>query len=243
MERFARTKALLGDGAMLRLSSAHVAIFGLGGVGGSAFETLVRMGVGHLTIIDCDVFSESNLNRQLLATEETVGMKKVEAAKKRALSINPNVVIDARHERFLSSEESELDFSKFDYVVDAIDTVPGKLAIAKECQKLGIPLIASMGCGNRIDPTALRIGDLFKTEMDPLAKVMRSAARKAGIKKLRVVYSLEKPLTPVQPIEGLPGDKKNPPASTALVPPAAGIMMAYEVIKSLIASLPSADRC
>ena len=232
--RFQRTESLLGSQAMEKLAKTRVAIFGLGGVGGNAFEALVRMGIGEFDLIDFDVFSVTNLNRQLLATSDAIGEKKTEIAKKRALSINPNVNIHVHDLLYLPEKENDLDFAKFDYVIDAIDTVEGKIGLILECQRLGIPVISCMGCGNRIDPSKLKVGDIHKTEMDPLAKVMRSRCRKEGIKKLKVVYSLEKPLVPVTPIEGEAGGKKNPPGSTSLVPPVAGILLASEVIKDLL---------
>ena len=219
---------------MEKLSSSRVAVFGLGGVGGNAFEALVRMGIGEFDIIDFDTFSPSNLNRQLLATVDAIGRKKTEIARLRALSINPDVKINVHDLLYLPGKDNDLDFSKYDYVIDAIDTVEGKIGIILECQRLGVPVISCMGCGNRLDPSKLRVADIHKTEMDPLAKIMRSRCRKEGIKKLKVVYSIEQPLTPVTPIEGEAGGKKNPPGSTSLVPPAAGILLAHEVVKDLL---------
>ena len=233
-EAFRRTTALIGAEAMEKLRKKRVAVFGLGGVGGHAFEALVRMGIGEFDIIDSDSFSITNLNRQLLATTDTIGQKKVEIAEKRAKSINPEVVIHAHDLFYLPEKESELVFSKFDYVIDAIDTVEAKVGIALTCQKLGVPLISCMGCGNRMDPSKLRVADISKTEMDPLAKIMRARCRKEGIKHLKVVFSLEPPMTPQGQIEPEEGGKKNPPGSTSLVPSSAGILLAAEAIKDLL---------
>lgn len=229
-----RSTALLGKEAIEKLKNSRVALFGLGGVGGHAFEALVRMGVGEIDVIDGDAFSITNINRQLLATIDTIGQKKVEIARIRAKSINPDVVIYPHDLFYLPEKENELPFNKFDYVIDAIDTVEAKVALAKTCQEKGIPIISCMGCGNRIDPSLLKVADIQKTEMDPLAKIMRGRCRKEGIPHLKVVYSLEPPLTPKEPVQAEEGGKRNPPGSTALVPCAAGILLASEVIKDLL---------
>ena len=233
-EQFARSALILGEEAIDSLGKKRVAVFGLGGVGGAAAEALARAGVGELDLIDDDCFSLTNLNRQCFATLDNVGQAKVDAAESRILSINSSCLIHKHRCFFLPEDHGDVDFSKFDYVLDAIDTVAGKLEIIKEAQRLGIPVISALGCGNRLDPSKLLVGDIFDTEGDPLARVLRRELRKSGIKQLKVVYSKESPLTPKCSLnEPLSPGKKSIPGSSSFVPPAAGILMAYEACADL----------
>ena len=225
-----RTEMLLGEDSSKKLAASSVALFGLGGVGGGALEALARAGIGEFHLIDADVFSDSNLNRQLLATRNTLGMKKVDAAKDRVLSINPDAKVYT-YPIFFGPDSEGIDFSCFDFVIDAIDSVSGKLEIIKRCSELGIPMVSCMGCGNRLDPSKLHITDLFKTEYDPLAKAIRKKCREFGIKHLRVVASNETALHPVD-AEGKPS---RIPGSTTFVPPAAGFLLAQEAVSVLLA--------
>ena len=230
-----RTRLLFGDEAMEKLSRSRVALFGLGGVGGYALEALARSGIGALDLIDCDVFSESNLNRQLLATRETLGRSKVEAARERVLSINPDCRVRAHELFFLPGTKDQLDLSGLDYVIDAIDTVTGKLCLIEAAREAGVPIISCLGTGNKTDPTKLTVGDLFETAVDPLARVMRRECKKRGIASLKVVYSTEEPLRPQReaPVPGQPR-KRDIPGSTAFVPGAAGLLLARETVMALI---------
>jgi len=232
-DQFIRCKAILGSDKIALLNSKHVAVFGLGGVGGHACEALARSGVGELTIIDNDVVDISNINRQLIATHSSVGQAKVDVMEKRLLDINPNIKIH-KIQKFYLSEDDSIDFSKFDYVVDAIDTVSGKIGIILNCHKNNIPVISALGCGNKMDPTKLEVTDISKTSYDPLAKVMRKKLRENGINHLKVVYSKEEPLEIVEPFEESK-EGRHSPGSTPFVPPVAGIIIASEVIKDLIA--------
>ena len=227
---FSRTELLLGKEAMNLLKNKHVAIFGLGGVGGYVAEALIRTGVGKFTLVDNDVVSLSNLNRQIISTHETVGKYKTEVMKARMLSINPQAVVNTIRLFVLPNTINQIDFSQFDYVVDAIDTVKGKLAIITQAKKFNVPIISSMGTGNKLNPMGFVVTDINKTEMDPLAKVIRTELRKMGIKKLKVVYSKE------QPIDATIIDENNRriPGSNAFVPSAAGLLIASEVIRDLI---------
>lgn len=232
-DQFIRCKAILGSDKIQLLHSKHVAVFGLGGVGGHAVEALARSGIGELTIIDNDVVDISNINRQLIATHSSIGQAKVDVMEKRLLDINPNIKIHKIQKFFLESDDS-IDFSNFDYVVDAIDTVGGKIGIILNCYKNNVPVISALGCGNKMDPTKLEVTDISKTSYDPLAKVMRKKLRENGINHLKVVYSKEEPLEIVEPfIESKEG--RHSPGSTPFVPPVAGIILASEVIKDLIA--------
>ena len=236
MEKFLRTEMLLGKEAVEKLKNSHVAVFGIGGVGGYALEALVRAGVGEIDIIDSDDVAVSNINRQILATTETVGQKKVDVAEARAKVINPDVKINKFPIFYLPETADTFDFSKYDYVIDAIDTVSGKMELVKRANEVGTPIICSMGTGNKLDPTAFEVTDIYKTSVCPLAKVMRGLCKKAGIKHLKVVYSKELPITPHE-IEG--AEKKGTagrtsPASCSFVPPVAGFILAGEVIKDLI---------
>ncbi|MDO4380816.1 MAG: tRNA threonylcarbamoyladenosine dehydratase, partial [Clostridia bacterium] len=191
IDRFSRTRLLLGDEGVEKLQKAKVAVFGVGGVGGFAAEALARTGVGTLEIIDSDTVSLTNLNRQLIALESTIGQKKVEVLKRRLLDINPEINVVARDEFFLPETSESFDFSSYDYVVDAIDTVSGKIELVMKAKSVGTPIICSMGAGNKLDPTRFEVADLFSTSVCPLARVMRTELRKRGVKKLKVVYSKE----------------------------------------------------
>lgn len=238
MKEFIRTELLLGKAAVERLQKCRVAVFGVGGVGGHCAEALARSGVGTLDLIDADVFTESNLNRQLFATRKTVGMSKVVAAKERLLSIFPDMTVNA-HEVFVLPESiGAFDFSVYDYVVDAIDTVKGKLAIIEAAKAANTPVISAMGAGNKLDPTAFRITDIMETRGCPLARVMRTELRRRGIESVKVVFSEEAPhpldgdaLRTVTETEG--DEKRTPPGSLAFVPSVAGLIVASAVIRDL----------
>ncbi len=223
-----RTQQLLGDEAMKKLSNATVAIFGIGGVGGMVAEALVRSGIGNLVLIDHDVVSMSNLNRQVFATTKTVGMNKVDAARERLCAINPQLNLTTHTTFFLPETADAFDFASYDYVVDAIDTVTGKIGLVLAAQQAGVPIISSMGTGNKLDPAAFEVADIYGTSVCPLAKVMRRELKQRGVKKLKVVYSKELPHT-----TGAEEDGKRIPASVSFVPPAAGLVIAGEVVKDL----------
>ena len=229
-----RSEMLLGKPALEKLSSCSVAVFGLGGVGGSAVEALARLGIGEFHLIDPDTFNETNMNRQLLATNETLGKKKVEVAKNRILSINPDAKVHCYDEFFLPNKETNLDFSRFDFVVDAIDTISAKLEIIRRCAELHIPMASSLGMGNRMDPGQVKSGDLFETTHDPLAKALRKGCREMGVTSLRVVYSLEPPLEPKFRLASDGPSRRDVPGSLALVPPVAGYLLAHEALKALL---------
>lgn len=227
-----RTEMLLGAQAVEKLKGSSVAVFGVGGVGGGVIEALARGGVGRIDLIDNDTVSESNINRQLIATCNTVGMLKTEAAKARILEINPTCEVNTFNIFILPENIDSFDFLIYDYVIDAIDTVSGKIAIIEECNKEKIPVISSMGTGNKLDPTRFEITDIFKTSVCPLARVMRTEMKKRGIKKLKVLYSKEEPLKPV--ISEITERGKAVPGSISFVPPVAGMIIGGEVIKELI---------
>ena len=236
MQKFLRTQMLLGNDAVEKLKNSRVAVFGIGGVGGYALEALVRAGVGEIDIIDSDSVSVSNINRQILATTKTVGEKKVDVAEMRAKEINPDVKINKYPIFYLPETANQFDFSNYDYVIDAIDTVAGKMELVKRANEVGTPIICSMGTGNKLDPSAFEVADIHKTSVCPLAKVMRGLCKKEGIKHLKVVYSKEIPTTPHE-IDG--AEQKGTagrvsPASCSFVPPVAGFILAGEVIKDLI---------
>lgn len=250
-EQFSRTELLFGRAAMEKLADARVAVFGIGGVGGHTLEALVRSGVGTIDIIDDDKVCLSNLNRQLIATHKTIGQYKVDAAKERMEEINPDVVIHKHRTFFLPETADQFDFTQYDYIVDAIDTVTGKLELAVRADQAGVPIISSMGAGNKVDPTAFEVADIYETSVCPLAKVMRRELKKRGIEKLKVVYSREPALTPIEPEKSgvqsgcqngdeelLSDTKQNrrrqTPGSNAFVPSTAGLIIAGEVIKGLI---------
>lgn len=231
-EQFTRTERLLGADAMERLAASRVAVFGVGGVGGYVVEALARSGVGTLDLIDNDKVCESNLNRQIIALHSTLGQYKVDVAAQRARDINPDITVNA-HKLFYTPETAgELDFRSYDYIIDAIDTVTGKLDLAVKAQEYQIPVISSMGAGNKLDPGRFVVTDLAKTTMDPLARIMRKELKKRGIRHLKVVYSTEKPI-PVEPVETEASLRRTTPGSTAWVPAAAGLMLAGEVIRDL----------
>ncbi len=232
-ERFSRSEALLGAEQMARLRSSRVAVFGIGGVGGYAFEALVRTGVGEIDIFDSDKVEKSNLNRQIIATENTLGLYKVDAAKERALSINPEAKINAHKMFFSESCSDDVDFSRYDYVIDAIDTVTSKIFLVTKCNEANTKIISSMGTGNKLDPTRLEISDIYKTSVCPLARVMRGELKKRGIKSLKVLYSREEPVKVTVSDSGAQ-TKRHSPASVAFVPSVAGLIIAAEVIKDLI---------
>ena len=232
-ERFERTAMLLGEDAIEILKNAHVCIFGVGGVGGYVLEGLVRCGVGKFTLIDNDTVSASNVNRQIIATEATVGRSKVEVARERALSINPSAEVNALNMFFLPENAGEIDFSQFDFVVDAVDTVSAKIEIVLRCQAAEVPLISSMGTGNKLDPTAFEVTDIYKTSVCPLARVMRSELKKRGVKKLKVLYSKEEPIKPKNLGTEATQGRRSVPASVSFVPSVAGLIIAGEVVKSL----------
>ena len=232
MEEFSRLSRLVGEEAMKKLAASRVAIFGIGGVGGYVAEALARSGVGKLELVDHDTVALSNLNRQIIALHSTVGQSKVDVMARRIADINPTAEVTARAIFYLPETASEFDFTKYDYVVDAIDTVAGKMELVRRAREAGVPIICSMGAGNKMDPTAFRVTDLYKTSVCPLAKVMRGLCKKEGIKHLKVVYSEEIPMTP-EPPEGHT-EGRIPPASTIFAPAAAGLAIASEVVKDLI---------
>ncbi len=234
-EQFSRTQILLGDEAMERLFQARVAVFGIGGVGGYTVEALARAGVGQLDLIDSDSVSVSNINRQILATHSTVGKLKVDVAKARVLDINPNAVVRTYPCFYLPDTADQFDFTQYDYIVDAIDTVTGKLQLVERATAVGTPIICSMGTGNKLDPTAFQVADISKTTMCPLARIMRKELKKRGISHVKVVYSQEEAMTPVGTEEECARTgKRQIPGSTAFVPGTAGLILAGEVIKDII---------
>ena len=234
LNQFSRTELLLGKAAMERLAGCRVAVFGIGGVGGYVCEALARSGVGALDLIDNDTVCQSNINRQIVATQKTVGRYKTEVMKERILDINPDAVVNTCNCFFLPENASDFPFEKYDYVVDAIDTVTAKIELVLQCQKLGVPIMSSMGAGNKLDPTLFRVADIYKTSMDPLAKVMRRDLKARGVKKLKVVYSEETPIVPAESEEAPSESRRSTPGSVAFVPSVAGLIIAGEVIKDLI---------
>ena len=235
IEQFSRTQILLGEPAMRRLYDARVAVFGIGGVGGYTVEALARCGIGQLDLIDSDTISVSNINRQILATHSTVGRLKVDVAKERVLDINPGCVVRTYPCFYLPDTADQFDFTQYDYIVDAIDTVTGKLQLVERAVAAGTPIICSMGTGNKLDPAAFQVADISKTSVCPLARIMRKELKKRGINHLKVVYSQEDALTPVGAEEEMKLlGKRQIPGSTAFVPGAAGLILAGEVIKDLI---------
>ena len=235
MEQFVRTEMLLGTETMEKLKNAHVAVFGVGGVGGYVVEALARSGVGEFDLIDNDTVALSNINRQIIATHISVGKYKVDVMKERILDINPDAKVTVHKCFFLPENSGDFDFSKYTYVVDAIDTVTAKIELIIKAQEAGVPIISSMGTGNKLDPSKLEITDIYKTEMCPLARVMRTELKKRKIPKLKVVYSKEQPIK-VQKKEDnqitseKQGRIKDVPGSVAFVPPVAGLMIAGQVI-------------
>lgn len=238
MGRFERTKNLVGATAFEKLTNAKVLIFGVGGVGGFVTEALARSGIGYIEIVDKDVVSESNINRQIIATTKTIGQSKVEAFKERIMDINPDCTVVARQCFYLPDNKDEFDFSQYDYVIDAVDTVTAKLSIIEEAKRVNVPIISAMGAGNKLDPTKFEVADIFETSVCPLAKVMRRELKKRGISKLKVVYSKEEAKKPEVDEAYLQKEyeetKKRPVAgSIAFVPSVAGLIMASEVVKDL----------
>lgn len=239
---FSRTALLVGDEGMEKLKHAKVAVFGIGGVGGYVVEALARSGVGALDLIDNDKVSVTNINRQIIATHSTIGRYKVDVAKERILDINPMAAVNTYKTFFLPETASDFNFYDYDYVVDAIDTVTGKIALVMQAQRAHTPIISSMGAGNKLDASAFRVADLYETSVCPLAKVMRRELKKRGVEELKVVYSTEKPLVPksdISVINGLDENDTNPikrqvPGSVSFVPSAAGLMIAGEVIKDIV---------
>ena len=225
---FSRTELMLGEDAMNRLATTRVAIFGVGGVGGYALEALVRSGVGEIDVIDFETVSESNINRQIIATEETVGKYKVDVCRERALSINSMVKINAIRSFFSPDNADNFDLSGYDYIIDAIDTVSAKIELIVRAQNAGTPIISSMGAGNKLDPTMFEVSDIYKTSVCPLARVMRSELKKRGVKKLKVVYSKEEPIK-----RTVDGDGRHAPGSISFVPSVVGLIIAGEVIKDI----------
>ena len=236
LNEFARTEILLGSEAMERLSQARVAVFGVGGVGGYVCEALVRSGVGCFDLIDSDRVSNTNINSQIIATHSTVGRYKVDVMKERMLDINPRVQVNTHRCFFLPENASLFLFEEYDYVVDAVDTVTAKLSLVEKAKEWGVPIISSMGAGNKLDATAFCVTDIYKTKVCPLAKVMRRELKKRGVDRLKVVYSQEQPLVPQQRQE-LQEEctKRSVPGSVAFVPSVAGLILAGEVVKDLIA--------
>lgn len=233
-EQFLRTQMLLGEEAITRLQRARVAVFGLGGVGGYTVEALARAGIGALDLIDNDTISVSNLNRQILATHSTIGMQKTEAARQRVLDINPEAEIRTFSIFFTPETADSFDFSRYDYVVDAIDTVTGKLCLAERAFAAGTPIISCMGTGNKLDPSRFEVADISKTSMCPLARVMRKELAKRGIRHMKVVYSREEALTPTGwEAEAAAIGKRQIPGSISFVPGAAGLILAGEVIRDI----------
>ncbi len=247
LNQFSRTQLLFGEEGMEKLYHARVAVFGIGGVGGYTVEALARSGVGTLDLIDDDRICLTNLNRQIFATRKTVGQFKVDVAQQRILEINPKAVVNTYKTFYAPQTADQFDFSQYDYVVDAIDTVTGKLELVEQAEKVGVPIISSMGAGNKVDPTAFQVADIYETSVCPLARVMRRELKKRGIKKLKVVYSKEPAMTPIDDMSIScrthcicpPGtarkctQRRQVPGSNAFVPPVVGLIIAGEVVKDL----------
>ena len=247
LTQFSRTQLLLGEEAMDRLKNTRIAVFGVGGVGGFVCEALVRSGVGAFDLIDDDKVCLTNLNRQIIATRKTVGKYKAEVMRDRMIEINPDVDVRIHKRFFLPENADEFPFSEYDYVVDAVDTVTAKIELVMKCQREGIPIISSMGAGNKLEASAFKVADIYKTKMCPLAKVMRRELKKRGVKKLKVVYSEEKPTRPIEDMSIScrtncicpPGaehkctERRDIPGSVAFVPSVAGLIIAGEVVKGL----------
>ena len=247
LNQFSRTQLLLGKEAMEQLARARVAVFGIGGVGGHTVEALVRSGVGAFDLIDDDQVCLTNLNRQLIATRKTVGKYKVDVMKERILEINPDADVQVHKCFFLPENQSEFDFTRYSYVVDAVDTVTAKIALVLQAGEAGVPIISSMGAGNKLNPAAFEVADIYKTSVCPLAKVMRRELKKRNVKSLKVVYSKEKPIRPIEDMAIScrthcicpPGaqrkctERRDIPGSTSFVPSVVGLIIAGEVIKDL----------
>lgn len=247
LNQFSRTELLFGKEAMKKLEDARVAVFGVGGVGGYTVEALVRSGVGTIDIIDDDKVCLTNLNRQIIATRKTVGRYKVDVMKERILEINPQAVVHTHQCFFLPENSDTFDFSQYSYVVDAVDTVTAKIALVMKAQEAGVPIISSMGAGNKLNPAEFEVADIYKTSVCPLAKVMRRELKKRGVKHLKVVYSKEQPITPIDDMaiscrehcicppgaEHKCTDRRAIPGSTAFVPSVVGLIIASEVVKDI----------
>ena len=239
VEEFKRTELIIGAKALEKRRKSRVCVFGVGGVGSYVVEAMARSGVGTIDVIDDDEVVLSNINRQIIALHSTVGRPKVEVARERILDINPSCEVNVHKCFYLPETASEFEFEKYDYVVDAIDTVTAKIDIIVKCTELGTPVISSMGTGNKLDPSRIQVTDIYKTEGDPLARVMRRELKKRGIRKLKVVYSSEEPITPdpelvKAEIEATGSQRRSIPGSIAFVPPVAGLILAGEVIRDLI---------
>lgn len=232
LNEFSRLSLLLGNEQLNKIRKTRVAVFGVGGVGGYVVEMLARSSFSHFTLVDDDIVSLTNINRQIIATHESIGKKKTLVAKERILLINPSAEVETREEFYLPEKKDSFPFKDFDYVVDAIDTVTAKLSIIEECVKNNVKVISSMGCGNRFNPSKLVLEDISKTHMDPLAKVMRRELRKRGINHYPVLYSLEKPTKPVECSEEN-SFKRSIPGSTSFVPSMGGAMIAYWIFKDV----------
>ena len=247
LNQFSRTQLLYGEEAMKKLASARVAVFGIGGVGGYVVEALARSGIGAIDLIDDDKVCLTNINRQIIATRKTIGQYKVDVASERVHDINPDCEVVAHRTFFLPETQDQFDFTKYDYVVDAIDTVTGKLAIIEKAKEAGVPVISSMGAGNKLNPAMFEVADIYKTSVCPLAKVMRHECKKRGIKSLKVVYSKEKPIRPYEDLSIScrtncvcpPGterkctQRRDIPGSVAFVPSVVGLIIAGEVLNFL----------
>lgn len=233
LNQFSRTELLIGKDGLEKLSQSHIAVFGIGGVGGYVVEALARSGVGFLDLIDNDKVALTNLNRQIIATHKTVGKYKVDVAKERCLDINPNIKIKTYKTFFVPQISNEFDFNQYNYVVDAIDTVVGKLELIEQSKKAGVPIISSMGAGNKMHPECFEVADISKTSVCPLAKVIRQELKKRKIKKVKVVYSKEIPIKPVIKIDE-ETSKRQIPGSNAFVPATVGLIIASEIVRDLI---------
>jgi tRNA A37 threonylcarbamoyladenosine dehydratase len=232
LNEFSRTELLYGQEAMAKLAACRVAVFGIGGVGGYTVEALVRSGIGALDLIDNDQVCLTNINRQIIATQKTIGKYKVDVAEERIHDINPDCKVRTYKTFYLPETQDQFDFSEYDYVVDAIDTVTGKLTIIENAKRLNVPVISAMGAGNKLDPTGFEVADIYDTSVCPLAKVMRHECKKRGIDSLKVVYSKEKPIAPLETSEEVT-NKRVTPGSTAFVPSVVGLIIAGEIINDL----------
>ena len=245
-DRFARTRMLLGPAAMDVLARSRVAVFGIGGVGGHAAEALARSGVGALDLIDDDVVGATNVNRQIVAATSTIGAHKADVMAARVSDINPACSVRAHRCFYLPNSRGDLDFSDFDYVVDAVDTVTAKLQIFEDAKAVGVPVISSMGTANKLDPTALSVADIADTSVCPFARIVRKECRKRGIKGVKAVYSTEPPRRPVEGLdveqEAIRPGRRDVPGSTAFVPPVAGLIIASEVVRDLVGGIEGVAR-
>lgn len=233
-EQYSRSELLLGSEAMDKLKNSRVAVFGVGGVGGFAVEALARCGVGTLDLIDNDTVSITNINRQIIALHSTIGKLKTEVAAERVHDIDPDIKVNVHSCFFMPDTADNFDFTQYDYVVDAIDTVTGKIEIIMRAKAAGVPVISAMGAGNKLDPSAFRVTDIYKTKGCPLARVMRRELKKRGVEKLKVVYSEEEPITPRNSSEEPQNGRRSVPGSVSFVPSVAGLILAGEVIKDII---------